>query len=325
MQLEKALTDASRREFRVRITVLVLWLLCLIIPFFVPLFIPRGRWRRRERRARGFLIGYPIVMYVLLIVTIVETVSYFIRFLPARLRAGSTLNRDILHDLDRRITDLASRIDRERKSAGADAMTIICPRRGITSRLPKPAAAALLFLVVLSARLTANAAATESPQIEECRAGWATFFNGLKSLRVEYTWRTDTLADPAALKQYLGVSGAGGTEVKHIFAFKEDQRYFSYDNSVFLTAGKVKKAGEHYEYAYNGRKRKCARTTRTGLAWIPLRMDGRRTMEESISSFISEPCCTSSRTCSAQIRERRCGCQMPSPMKTCTSVPRSRK
>jgi len=133
-------------------------------------------------------------------------------------------------------------------------VTIICPRRGITSRLPKPATAALLFLVVLSARLTVNAAATESPQIEECRAGWATFFNALKSLRVEYTWQTDAFADPAALKQYLGVT-ARGTEVKHIFAFKGDQRYFSYDNSALLASGKVKKTGEHYEYAYNGRKR----------------------------------------------------------------------
>jgi hypothetical protein len=47
-----------------------------------------------------------------LIVTVVETVSYFVRFLPARLRAGSALNRNILLDLDRRITDLAGRIER---------------------------------------------------------------------------------------------------------------------------------------------------------------------------------------------------------------------
>jgi hypothetical protein len=134
-------------------------------------------------------------------------------------------------------------------------MTIIFPRRGSASRFHKPAAAALFFLVVLSARRSANADSTESSQIEECRAGWAGFFKGLKSLRVEYTWRTDALADPAALKQYLGITGSGGTEVKHIFAFKGDQRYFSYDNSAFLPSGKAKKTAEHYEYAYNGRKR----------------------------------------------------------------------
>jgi len=115
MQLEKALNDASRRESRVRITVLVLWSLCLIIPFFVPLFIPRGAGGVVNGGHAGFLMGYPIVMYVLLIVTLVETVSYFIRFLPARLRAGSALNRNILHDLDRRITDLSSRIDQTTK------------------------------------------------------------------------------------------------------------------------------------------------------------------------------------------------------------------
>lgn len=54
-------------------------------------------------------------MYILLIVTIVETVSYFVRFLPARLRAGSALNRNILLDLDRRITELSGRIDQATK------------------------------------------------------------------------------------------------------------------------------------------------------------------------------------------------------------------
>jgi hypothetical protein len=125
----------------------------------------------------------------------------------------------------------------------------------VALRFHKPATAALLFLVVLSARLRANAGETERPQIEECRAAWATFYNDLKSLRVEHTWRTDSFVDPAALKQYLGVAGERGTEVKHIFAFKGDQRYFSYDDSVFLASGKVKKTGEHYEYAYNGRRR----------------------------------------------------------------------
>jgi hypothetical protein len=111
MQLEKALSDASRREFRVRMTVLVLWSLCVIIPFFVPLF------------AMGFGQGGKLTIFraylplfsVLVIVAIVETVSYFVRFLPARLQAGSALNRDILHDLDRRITDLSSRIDQATK------------------------------------------------------------------------------------------------------------------------------------------------------------------------------------------------------------------
>jgi hypothetical protein len=133
-------------------------------------------------------------------------------------------------------------------------MTIIFPRRGSASHFHTPPTAALLFLVVLSARGSANTDSTESTQIEKCRTGWASFFNGLKSLRVEYTWRSDALVDPAALKQYLDVT-AEGIEVKHIFAFKGDQRYFSYDNSVFLPSGKLKKIGEHYEYAYNGRKR----------------------------------------------------------------------
>jgi len=107
MQLEKALTDASRRESRVRMTVLILWLLCCIIPT-VAVGLANGvpgkvcHW-------------YPLLMYVLLIVTIVETVSYFVRFLPTRLRAGSALNRNILLDLDRRISDLTSRIDQTTK------------------------------------------------------------------------------------------------------------------------------------------------------------------------------------------------------------------
>jgi hypothetical protein len=117
-------------------------------------------------------------------------------------------------------------------------MTIFFSRRGSALCFHNLSTVALLFLVVLSARLTANAAATEKPQIEECRAGWATFSNSLKSLRVEYTWRSDALADPTALKQYLGVTGAGGTEVKHIFAFKGDQRYFSYDNSALWLLAK---------------------------------------------------------------------------------------
>jgi sterol desaturase/sphingolipid hydroxylase (fatty acid hydroxylase superfamily) len=107
MQLEKALTDASRRESRVRMTVLILWLLCLIIPM-AAVGLANG-WRVQV------LPWYPLLQYLLLIVTIVETVSYFVRFLPARLRAGSALNRNILLDLDRRITDLTNRIDQTTK------------------------------------------------------------------------------------------------------------------------------------------------------------------------------------------------------------------
>ncbi len=107
MQLEKALTDASRREYRVRITVLVLWLLCWLDMFAV------------SAAANAYHVQIPrfyqLVHYLLLIVTLVETVSYFVRFLPARLRAGSALNRRILLDLDRRITDLTGRIDRATK------------------------------------------------------------------------------------------------------------------------------------------------------------------------------------------------------------------
>jgi hypothetical protein len=108
MQLEKALNDASRRESRVRITVLVLWLLCVIIPYLVA-----GLWK--VALPLRFLPAYPLLMCLLLIVTIVETVSYFVRFLPARLRAGSALNRSILLDLDRKISDLTSRVDQATK------------------------------------------------------------------------------------------------------------------------------------------------------------------------------------------------------------------
>ena len=111
MQLEKALTNASRREFRVRMTVLVLWSLYLILVMVVPAlaigFAKGGQIK--------FLHAYPLVMYLLLIVTLVETVSYFVRFLPARLRAGSALNRNILLDLDRRFTELSNRIDQAAK------------------------------------------------------------------------------------------------------------------------------------------------------------------------------------------------------------------
>jgi len=107
MQLEKALKDASRREFRVRVTVLVLWSLCV--------FIPMAAFALAKGGHMQIVMGYPPLMCLLWIVAIVETVSYFVRFLPARLRTGSALNRDILHDLDRRITDLSSRIDQATK------------------------------------------------------------------------------------------------------------------------------------------------------------------------------------------------------------------
>ena len=104
MQLEKALTDSSRREYRVRMTVLVLWSLCWVSIRTLPASLTCGHVKIPH--------WHQFLHYVLLIVTIVETVSYFVRFLPARLRAGSVLNRNILLDLDRRITELASRIDR---------------------------------------------------------------------------------------------------------------------------------------------------------------------------------------------------------------------
>src|ERR1700684_1787447 len=106
-QLEQALSDSARREFRVRMTVLVLWTLC-----WISLFATSGLgvgWHTQLPR------WHQLLQYLLLIVTLVETVSYFVRFLPARLRAGSALNRNILLDLDRRITDLAGRIDRTTK------------------------------------------------------------------------------------------------------------------------------------------------------------------------------------------------------------------
>jgi len=111
MQLEKALTNASRREFRVRMTVLVLWSLYLILVMVVPA-LAIGFAKGGQNK---FLSAYPLVMYLLLIVTLVETVSYFVRFLPARLRAGSALNRNTLLDLDRRFTELSNRIDQATK------------------------------------------------------------------------------------------------------------------------------------------------------------------------------------------------------------------
>jgi hypothetical protein len=110
-QLEKALTDSSRREFRVRMTVLVLWTLCLVLPIVLPGIIGGSATILGNGRSSALLGAYRFPLYILLIVTIVETVSYFVRFLPARMRAGSALNRAILHDLDRRITDLAGRIE----------------------------------------------------------------------------------------------------------------------------------------------------------------------------------------------------------------------
>jgi hypothetical protein len=112
MQLEKALTDSSRRESRVRMTVLVLWLLCWIDMVTFGPAIGGHAFANGGPPANGWALRLLSWHFFLLIVTVVETVSYFVRFLPARLRAGSALNRNILLDLDRRITDLAGRIDR---------------------------------------------------------------------------------------------------------------------------------------------------------------------------------------------------------------------
>jgi hypothetical protein len=114
-QLEKALTVASRRESRVRITVLVLWLICCIIPTVTSGLANAGHIVGFANGPVRIFAAFPFLMYILLIVTIVETVSYFIRFLPARLRAGSALNRSILLDLDRRITELSGRIGEKTK------------------------------------------------------------------------------------------------------------------------------------------------------------------------------------------------------------------
>ncbi len=90
-------------------------MLCLTIPFIVA-----AAATGRENGHANILMWYSFSMYVLWIVTIVETVSYFVRFLPGRLRAGSALNRTILLDLDRRITDLSSRIDQAAKEKQAE-------------------------------------------------------------------------------------------------------------------------------------------------------------------------------------------------------------
>ena len=170
-QLEKALTDASRREFRVRMIILVLWLLCVIVPIIdrMPAVGLANGGRVR------FLRAYPPEVCVLLIVTIVETVSYFVRFLPARLRAGSALNRDILQNLDCRITVLSDRIDQaaKRKPAGAVAMTSIFPptcQRSLCFH--NVSFAGLLFLILFSTPSGGKGRRerAEAPQIEKCRA-----------------------------------------------------------------------------------------------------------------------------------------------------------
>jgi hypothetical protein len=144
-------------------------------------------------------------------------------------------------------------------------MTTIPPRQGIAWRFHRTAAVPLFLSVVLAAHPTANAAATESGQLEQCRAGWASFDESVKSLRVEYTLRIDALADPAALKQYLNITEAKGSEAKQVFAFKGDLRYFAYDNAEYFESGKLKKAGENYEYAYNGERRQMHSQ---GTNWI---------------------------------------------------------
>jgi len=103
-QLEKAMVDSSRREFRVRVTVMALWLLSFL-SMMAAVWIGPVWWRKGPPEWYGVAHG------VLVIVTLVETVSYFVRFLPARLRAARAFDRNLLLDLDRRLSELADRIE----------------------------------------------------------------------------------------------------------------------------------------------------------------------------------------------------------------------
>lgn len=101
MKLETALSEAIRREVRVRWTVVGLWLAS-----FLSMVLAASLGNRH------LLPGwYGLFHGVLLIVTWVETASYLVRFLPARFRANSALQTQILRDLERQVGEIMRRLE----------------------------------------------------------------------------------------------------------------------------------------------------------------------------------------------------------------------
>lgn len=110
MQLEQDLLKAVRRERRTRYTVIAFWIVGLLSMFGAGL-LSRGIGRIPE--------WYGAMHFVIVILVWVETISYFIRFLPARLRAGSALQTELLRDLDRRVRELSQRVEESRSAKSA--------------------------------------------------------------------------------------------------------------------------------------------------------------------------------------------------------------
>ncbi len=110
-----------------------------------------------------------------------------------------------------------------RSSFGSARVAKLCVKAGIRRR--GFAFLALLCVLLRSERAHAGDPSKDVPSVEACRAGWATFYDRLTSLRVEYDLSTQALVEPAVLKRYLGVVRL--VEEQHIFAFKGEQRYFA--------------------------------------------------------------------------------------------------
>ncbi|MGE3315469.1 MAG: hypothetical protein AB7O26_10165 [Planctomycetaceae bacterium] len=102
MQLEQELSKAVRRERRTRFTVIAFWVAGLLSMFGA------GIMSRAIGRVPEW---YGAIHFVIVILVWVETISYLIRFLPARLRAGSALQTELLRDLDRRVRELSHRVE----------------------------------------------------------------------------------------------------------------------------------------------------------------------------------------------------------------------
>jgi hypothetical protein len=110
-----------------------------------------------------------------------------------------------------------------RSSFGSARVAKPCVKAGIRRR--GFAFLALLCVLLRSERAHAGDPSKDVPSVEACRAAWASFYDRLTSLRVEYQLSTQALVEPAVLKRYLGVVRL--VEEQHIFAFKGEQRYFA--------------------------------------------------------------------------------------------------
>jgi hypothetical protein len=102
MQLEQELSKAIRRERRTRYTVIAFWAAGLLSMFGAGLF---------SRFTGNVPEWYGLMHFVVVILVWVETISYLVRFLPARLRAGSALQSELLRDLDRRVRELSQLVE----------------------------------------------------------------------------------------------------------------------------------------------------------------------------------------------------------------------